>query len=232
MGDKMRYIDSHIHLDHRRYEGLGREILRECVETSRIDRVVIPAIEWDSNRGMRDMFPDSEFGKYVFFAAGIHPKRINSDSTWTKEKKQQFEMWLADERTVAVKTGLDFSNTHLQDNQKEHQKEFMRMMIDYAAGRIANTERGLPVVFHVRDAAEEAVEVLRDHPAGTGAEIHCFTFDYDTACKFMDAGVECEYHVFPGCYHCFELSVPDADFSVKAYERTYEALKRAFYEKE
>ena len=45
----------------------------------------------------------------------------------------------------------------------------------------------------------------------------------------MDAGVECEYHVFPGCYHCFELSVPDADLSKAAYELTYAALRRAFY---
>ena len=47
--------------------------------------------------------------------------------------------------------------------------------------------------------------------------------------RLMDAGVECEYHVFPGCYHCFELSVPDADLSKAAYELTYAALKRAFY---
>ena len=46
--------------------------------------------------------------------------------------------------------------------------------------------------------------------------------------RLMDAGVACEYHVFPGCYHCFELSVPDADFSKVAYELTYAALKRAF----
>lgn len=47
--------------------------------------------------------------------------------------------------------------------------------------------------------------------------------------RLMDAGVEAEYHVFPGCYHCFELSVPDADYSKVAYELSYAALKRAFY---
>ena len=47
--------------------------------------------------------------------------------------------------------------------------------------------------------------------------------------RLMDAGVPCEYHVFPGCYHCFELSVPEADFSKTAYELSYAALKRAFY---
>ena len=44
----------------------------------------------------------------------------------------------------------------------------------------------------------------------------------------MGAGVDVEYHVFPGCYHCFELSVPDAARSRQAYELTYAALRRAF----
>lgn len=46
--------------------------------------------------------------------------------------------------------------------------------------------------------------------------------------RLMEAGVEVEGHVFPGCYHCFELSVPEADFSKLAYALTYAALKRAF----
>lgn len=46
--------------------------------------------------------------------------------------------------------------------------------------------------------------------------------------RLMEAGVEVEYHVFPGCYHCFELSVPDADPSQSAYRLSYAALRRAF----
>ena len=46
--------------------------------------------------------------------------------------------------------------------------------------------------------------------------------------RLMGAGVEVEYHVFPGCYHCFELSVPDADPSQQAYAMSYAALRRAF----
>ncbi len=44
----------------------------------------------------------------------------------------------------------------------------------------------------------------------------------------MAAGVPVECHVFPGCYHCFELSVPEAEVSKQAYELTYAALRRAF----
>ena len=48
--------------------------------------------------------------------------------------------------------------------------------------------------------------------------------------RLMEAGVEVEYHVFPGCYHCFELSVPDAAYSRVAYELSYAALRKAFGE--
>ena len=38
--------------------------------------------------------------------------------------------------------------------------------------------------------------------------------------RLMAAGVPVECHVFPGCYHCFELSVPEAEVSKQAYELT------------
>ena len=43
-----------------------------------------------------------------------------------------------------------------------------------------------------------------------------------------EAGEGYKYHVFPGCYHCFELGVPDADYSKVAYQLMYAALKKAF----
>ena len=45
----------------------------------------------------------------------------------------------------------------------------------------------------------------------------------------MEAGVPVEYHVFPGCYHCFELSVPEADYSKAAYALSYAALRQGLY---
>ena len=46
--------------------------------------------------------------------------------------------------------------------------------------------------------------------------------------RMMQAGVDVEYHVFPGCYHCFELGSPNAAYSKNAYALSYAALKRAF----
>lgn len=45
--------------------------------------------------------------------------------------------------------------------------------------------------------------------------------------RMMQAGVPVECHVYPGCYHCFELGCPEADYSKMAYEASYRALREA-----
>lgn len=188
--DGQKYIDSHIHLYHRCYEDKGREIMRETIETGYIDRVVIAPIDWDTNIVMREMFQEIEFGEYVSFAAGYHPKCVNHDSSWRAERKKQFAEWLADKRTVAVKTGLDYANKKLLDLQKEKQKDFMKMFIDYANGETGPDNRKRALELHIREAAEEAIEVLSEHPVKTNTEVHCFTYGYDVARRFMENGVE------------------------------------------
>ena len=46
--------------------------------------------------------------------------------------------------------------------------------------------------------------------------------------RLIRAGVPVEYHVFPGCYHCFEVAVPESYYARMAYELMYSAMKRAF----
>jgi TatD DNase family protein len=50
-------------------------------------------------------------------------------------------------------------------------------------------DTGLPLVVHERDAASEALELLRSEGAGKiRGVIHCFTGDYDAACAYLDLG--------------------------------------------
>ena len=46
--------------------------------------------------------------------------------------------------------------------------------------------------------------------------------------RLMRAGVDVEYHIFPGCYHSFEIAVPESHYAKTAYGLIYSALKRAF----
>lgn len=48
--------------------------------------------------------------------------------------------------------------------------------------------------------------------------------------RLLQAGVPVEGHVFPAAYHCFELGTPEAELSRTAYQLSFAALRRAFYE--
>ena len=50
--------------------------------------------------------------------------------------------------------------------------------------------------------------------------------------RLIRAGVPVEYHIFPGCYHSFEISVPDSGYAQMAYGLLYNALRKAFGIKE
>ena len=47
-------------------------------------------------------------------------------------------------------------------------------------------------------------------------------------CLLYTSGVDVEYHIFPGCYHSFEIAVPESHYAKTAYGLMYSALKRAF----
>ncbi|GED71901.1 esterase [Brevibacillus reuszeri] len=47
--------------------------------------------------------------------------------------------------------------------------------------------------------------------------------------KLTEAHVPVEFHLYPGCFHGFELIVPNASISRQARQAYYEALKRALH---
>ncbi len=169
------------------YVRIGPEIMKELRffedrgKYYSIDKVIIPAISYESNFIMRDLFPQDLFPE-VFWASGIHPKTLNSESNWNKDKKRSFENWLStDNRMVAIKTGLDFCKIKMDKNQKLNQVESLKICIDYA------NEYGKSLVLHVRDAAYEIIEILKKYPVETQVEIHCFTYGWEMMQLFMNS---------------------------------------------
>ena len=46
--------------------------------------------------------------------------------------------------------------------------------------------------------------------------------------KLAEAGVDVEFHLYPGAYHGFEMMHPDADISVHAWNDYVRAVKTGF----
>lgn len=174
-------FDTHAHYDHPLFKGKGPELVSELFDRNVINGAVIPAITFESNFN-REMFPADNFPQ-VYFAAGIHPKCATNEAWWDDKKRADFETLAEDPRTVAIKTGLDFYKTKLSDGQKAHQIRFFNYMINLA------NDRRLPLVLHIRDAAAEAIEVIRQNPLSVEAVAHCYTYDAATAQEMMSVGI-------------------------------------------
>lgn len=174
-------FDTHAHYDHPLFEGLGPDILSKLLTERIINGCVIPAISYESNYN-RDLFPYEQFPT-VYFAAGLHPKSATNEKYWDKQQKMDFNRIVDDPRTVAVKTGLDYSKTRLTSAQKEHQERFFKYLIGVAK------QKRLPLILHIRDAVNESIKILRENKAVVEAVIHCFVYDYDVAEMMMNAGV-------------------------------------------
>ena len=129
----------------------------------------------------------------VFAVVGIHPHEA---STTDDETLEQLEAMTKKPRVVAIgETGLDY---FYDRSPREKQRESMAQHLSLAR------RLDLPVVLHIRDAHEEALDIARANPARSEAPgmVHCFTAGPSEARAWLDLG----YHIsfsgiatFPKC---------------------------------
>jgi TatD DNase family protein len=115
----------------------------------------------------------------VFAAVGIHPHdaaKITPDFWPALEKLAQ------DPRVVGIgETGLDYFYDH---SPRQVQREVFEAFLKLAS----SVNR--PVICHVRDAHEDAAQVLGTGPIPeAGGVIHCFTGNVDDARRYLDLGL-------------------------------------------
>lgn len=174
-------FESHCHADHPLIE--SKYMYIEDARRIGVKHFVIAPITYESNYSSMDWYPPEDYPD-VMFAKGLHPKYAYNEMLWDEKKIEEFRNLLkSDNRIVAIKSGIDLSQKNLQLTQIERQFEFLQLFMDLAE------EYGLPLVLHIRDAAEETLQYLKDHPLQVRTEVHCFNYDIETMEKFIDAGI-------------------------------------------
>lgn len=171
----MEWIDTHCHLDHRRFDDDRWEVL----ERSGVQLLINPAVSYESNYSMRSVLGDDPRIRY---AVGIHPNCV------LQEDVPNYEAWmaslgqLADNRTVAVgETGLDHYRVR-SEQLRLLQKDVFIMQLRLAL------ELELPLILHIRDAHEEALTILRSFGRQFQGVAHCFTGNADHAAGYLELG--------------------------------------------
>jgi len=183
--------ESHAHYNLKNYNGVWEE-LRQLLWSAGVQRIVIPAIEYTTNRQILEQF-DAPGYENITYAFGSHPKYIWKE-TWEEERWREYKLLLQHEKCVAVgEAGLDYSYAEICEEHREKQMEMFRRFIHAA------NEARLPMILHLRpadegipcdyDVVEDALQILRECPIQYGAVVHCFGGTWEEMQRYMEAGV-------------------------------------------
>lgn len=192
----MRLFDTHAHLLDERFDEDREKLLSELPQLN-IAYVLEACCSLDR---AQDVLALADAYDYIFASLGTHPHEV---AAMREAHLLGYEKLLAHEKALAVgEIGLDY---HYDFSPREVQRSWFEAQLELAQGL------GLPVILHVREAAEDAMRILRAHKAGLRGIMHCFSGSYETAKECVDLGL---YIAFGGAL-TFENARKNIDAAAK-----------------
>jgi len=169
------YVDSHCHLEIEDFDSDRERVIEEGLGEGLTYMLTVGTEE----RYFRLATSITESHPGIYGALGVHP---HNASEFDGAMKERLNSALSHPRIVALgEIGLDYFKNH---SPKAAQVYAFEEQI-HLAGRM-----GLPIIVHSRSAKEETLDVLgrsRDS-LNAGGVIHCFSYDLDSARRFLDLG--------------------------------------------
>lgn len=160
-------VDTHIHLDDKRYEEDLEEVLQRAQDAG-VQRFVIPGAD---PKTLPRAVKIAEKYENIYFAIGVHPYDLNSFASL------DFERYIHHEKCVAIgECGLDYFRLEGSEEDKEREKERQKEVF-IAQIQLANKYQK-PLIVHIRDASRDAKEILLKYStAELGGVLHCYNAD-------------------------------------------------------
>ena len=190
-------IDSHAHYNNNAYkkpfrylaygedgyalrEGDREQLFRELVEAN-IPYSIEPGVSLQSCGEVLELA--AQYPGRIFPAVGVHPTR-SIFAKWSDRYK--LDAYANTPGVIAIgEIGLDYHYKREEQHRLTQHLWFL-YQLDLA------WKRKKPVILHVRDAHEDALRILRMHPARKlGGVIHCFYGSKEIAEQYLKLG----YHI-------------------------------------
>ncbi len=176
----MSFVDTHAHLNDEQLIDNVDEIMQRCAEAD-VESVICIGIDIQSSQTAVDIA-----GKHphVYAAVGIQPNYVSQVPENAIETIRQMA---AHPKVVAIgETGLDRYWDYAPFDQ---QQIFFRQHIELSI------DLNLPFVVHMRDCAEDVVELLWEYQSQFPLRgvMHSYTGDWDQAQKCIDAGLHISF---------------------------------------
>ncbi len=168
-------IDSHAHLDDRRFSDDRDEVIQRARDKG-IKRIINIGVDLKTSTAAIDLADKYEM---IFAAVGVHP---HNASRYTSETTDRLGDMLAHDKVVAVgEIGLDYYRNI--SPPKAQQGAFREQL---ALAR----EKELPIIIHDRDAHGDVLDILiRDGLPEAGGVLHCFSGNWEFAQNCLDLGM-------------------------------------------
>ncbi len=155
----MNFVDTHCHLHLAEFD-TDRELVLSRAKEAGVKHVVLVGNDHISNQRLIEQLPLFTDQKITL---GIHPHHIEE---WTPHTIAWIKEHLSLPQVAAIgETGLDyFKNSHSPLAQEKVMRAQIELALTYH----------LPVVFHIRDAFNDAERIIGDYP-DLQFIMHCFT---------------------------------------------------------
>lgn len=160
------FIDTHCHLNIKDYP--DRDKLIKELGTN---IVIVSGASMTDNKEVLELI-----NKYdnIFGTIGIHPEELKD---YNEDNLKWIEDNLANPKIVGLgEIGLDYKNG---DINHELQKEAFITQIDLAK------KYHKTIVVHSRDAAQDTLDILKEHLGNNKAVLHCYNYSYELAKEFI-----------------------------------------------
>ena len=165
-------IDTHAHLDDRKFDGDRDEVIGKCMKMLR--HVFLPASAPGTQQ--KNMELSKKYAGFLHAMGGMDPMSCLGSP---KAMEKSIE-WARDNMGGIIAVGEVGLEYHHAPDRKEEQKKNFSAYIGLA------NELGKPVVVHVREAWPDALDLLGK--AETNVIIHCFSGGKAEAKECSDRG--------------------------------------------
>ncbi len=173
-----RYIDIHSHLNFPEYDADRAEVLARMRDLG--VWTITVGTDLPTSQSALALAKGQEG---IFAAIGLHP-HDNMDEIFDYEVYKKIAL---DPKVVAIgECGLDYSRLKEFDNEKRNQLVQRQKQIFSQQIALAN-ELGKPLMLHIRDAYEDAYEILKAEAKVKG-DVHFFAGNWEIAQKFIELG--------------------------------------------
>ena len=165
--------DTHAHLDDPRFQEDFAEVC-ERANRSGITRILNVGFDLASSKRSVQLAEDYEF---IYAAIGVHPHDAAETSLETWDRLKQLAKM---PKVIAWgEIGLDY---YRDLSPRDKQKEVFIQQIKCA------NQVGLPIIIHNREAHEDVMRIIQEHPPQHGGVFHCYSGSWEMAKVLLNQG--------------------------------------------